>query len=425
MFDTNSFSLPAMSGATTPALPQLDGETKCTQQSGALDWFLVDFDEDGFLDLVVTSSCDDASVGASRWLVYPGSQTGFGAPLSYAIPQAAPGCAAFALADIDVDGALDLVVTSLCSDATVGTSRWLVYRNFGGTFASAATSFALPAGAAAGAFDATERDAAQCSSGKPAFGFFDVTGDRFADLVVTTACDDITVGTAYWRVYPGSASGLGAATSFPLPGTAAFGAPFSGAMSCTSTPRASAFTLADFDGDGKVDIVETQRCDDAAIGTAAWNVYANQGTKFASSPNVVLLPVFAGEASPAFPIAAGATSCSSGTLRWSLADVDGDFKPDLVVTQTCATAPLASGDWLVFPNKGTSFSDAEAFALPNTLGAPTSFTGALTCSGTTQLPAFQTTRFFGDELDVVETHNCTDTTVGASRWIVHRPICPH
>jgi hypothetical protein len=424
-FGTTSLALPAMLGAQTPPLPLLEGQTKCATSNGSLDWFLADFDENGFVDLAVTLSCDDASVGASRWLVYPGSTTGFGAALSYAIPQIEPGCAAFGLADIDADGALDLVVTSLCNDASVGTSRWLVYRNVGGTFATTATTFALPSGAATGAFDSMERDAADCANGKPAFAFFDVTGDAFADLVVTTACDDFTVGVTQWRVYPGSSSGLGAATSFPLPGGGTFASPLSGTMSCTSTPQAFGYTLADFDGDRKVDIVVTQRCSDPAIGTSAWNVYANRGTQFATSPNVVLLPDFAGEASPAFPIASGATSCASGTLRWALDDVDGDFKPDLVVTETCTTAPLAAGDWLVFPNTGTSFGDSKTFAVPPPLGTPTSLESALSCSGLTQVPAFQATHFFGDELDLVETQSCTDTTVGASRWLVYRPICPN
>ena len=422
-FAPSAFSLPVITGAQSPPLPLLDGETACTQSGAALDWFLADLDENGLLDLVVTRACDDASVGASRWLVYPGTATGFGAALSYAIPQSAPACASLGLADVDADGAVDLVVTSLCNDTTVGSSRWLVYRNVGGTFAANATSFALPA-AVAGAFDSMERDAAECTSGKPAFAYFDVTGDVFPDLVVTTACDDVTVGVTQWRVYPGSASGLGAATSFALPGDATFGAPFAGAISCTTSPQSPAYTLADFDGDAKVDLVVTQRCNDNATGTASWNVHSNSGTGFAASPKTVLLPVFAGAASPAFPITTGATSCSSGTLRYALTDVDGDFKPDLVVTSTCTASPLASGSWLVFPNDGAALGDAKGFSVPSVLGAPTALSGAMTCSAMTPLPAFEATHFFGDELDLIETQSCTDTTVGASRWLAYRPTCP-
>jgi hypothetical protein len=421
-FDVQPFALPTLTSATTP-LPLLTGETACAQ-AGALDWFLADFDEDGRIDLAVTGACDDVSVGTTRWLVYPNTGTGFGAALSYAIPQAALGCASFALADVDADGALDLVVTSLCTDATVGTSRWLVYRNIGGTFASSATTFALPSGAATGAFDAMESDAADCSKGKPAFAFFDVTGDAFADLVVTTACDDASVGVSKWRVYPGSASGLGAATSFVLPGGAAFGAPFSGTVSCSTTQlQAPGYTLTDFDGDGKVDLLVTQSCTDASIGTSSWLVYANGGAAFASSPTVIALPNFGGEATPAFPIASGATSCAVGTLRWALADEDGDFKPDLIVTGTCSSAPLAAGVWLVYPNMGSSFGESKSFALPTALGAPTSLESALSCSSVPQVPAFEATHFFGDELDLIVTQACADKTVGASRWLVYRPGC--
>ena len=150
-------------------------------------------------------------------------------------------------------------------------------------------------------------------------------------------------------------------------------------MSCGTTPQAPAYTLVDFDGDGKLDLLMTQRCGDTAIGTSSWDVFPNSGTAFATSATVVLLPDFAGQDSPAYPIASGATSCATGTLRWTLDDVDGDFKPDLIVTQTCATAPLAAGDWLVFPNKGTSFADSETFTVPNALGSPTALTGALSC----------------------------------------------
>src|SRR5207302_1503084 len=51
-----------------------------------------------------------------------------------------------AVSDLTGEGKPDLVVTTSCADATVGNTHWIVDAGTGGGFAQTATSFALPPG---------------------------------------------------------------------------------------------------------------------------------------------------------------------------------------------------------------------------------------------------------------------------------------
>ena len=233
-FDSKSFALATTASVGAQGVPfgTLGANDTCTSTSASFDYQILDVDGDGLPDLLVTSACNDPTVGPDAYVVYPNMSTGFGAPIRYALPNlsSTPGCVQAALVDIDGDYALDYVVTSLCTDVTVGTSQWLVYRNTGGAFATTTTSYTLPANATVHTFSSLEVDAASCTGNQPAYGFYDVTGDHIADIVETTACDDTTVGVTSWRVYPGSATGVGAPTAFTLPGLSVFPFPSQGTL---------------------------------------------------------------------------------------------------------------------------------------------------------------------------------------------------
>ena len=426
-FTQSTFALPTTSGVSGAPFGALSGTTSCTNGTGSLAYQLLDMDGDGRADLLVTSTCDDPSVGVNAWLVFPSTASGFGAAQRFALPTFPAGCGKLALADVDGDLHLDLLVTSLCTDTSVGTTQWIVHRNTGSDFDANGTSFALPPGAASASFPSLEVDSPSCQAGHPAYAFYDVTGDAKADLVETAACDDATVGVAYWRVYPGDGAGVGAPITFGLPGGAAFVAPAAGDLDCQRTPVAPRYAVRDFDGDLAPDLVVTGSCVDALAGSTRWLVYANQKTSFATQPTTVDLPAFVGAPSGAYAALAGTTACTTGALTHAAYDVDGDLKPDLVVTRACGDPLTGVTQWLVYPNDGASFGAAAAYTLPAALGATSAspqgaLTGALACGGTQQ-PAFGAAHLLGRELDVVLTSTCSDPGVGVSRWLTLAASC--
>ncbi len=433
-FDTTTFALSTSASVGAQGVPFdafAAGNDSCTTATAAFDYQIADVDGDGLPDLLVTSACNDPTIGPDAYLVYPNTSTGFGAPIRYELPDLSntPGCVTSALVDIDGDYALDYVVTSLCTDASVGTSQWLVYRNTGGAFAGTAASYTLPANATVHTFSSLEVDAASCTGNQPAYGFYDVTGDHIADIVETTACDDATVGVTSWRVFPGSATGVGSPIAFTLPGINVYPSPLHGTFACgqTLTPT---YTVLDFDGDLKPDLVVTKSCTDTNVGVGYWSVFTNTGTGFSSQPSSPTLPVLASEPSGAFSDVAASTACTTAaTLNHTLVDVDGDFKPDLVITSTCGDATIGVNLWLVFPNTGTTFSGALAYTLPGALGATSSnpasaLDSALACTAPRATPAFDAAHFLDAKLEIIETQSCTDTTVGTSQWLVFSPTCP-
>jgi len=433
-FASNAFALPSMAAVSGAPFDGLTGHVACASSSRSFDYQLLDLTGDGLPDLLVTSACDDANVGTTSWRVYPNQGSAFGAPLSFALPvlSATPGCVASVAADVDGDLKADLVVTSLCTDVSVGTTRWLVYANDGSGFSATATPFALPQGYTNGSFPSLEVDTATCTAGHPAYGFFDATKDGKPDLVVTTACDDVNVGVDHWRVYAGSGTGVGDAVSFPLPGGAVFASPRGGTMSCSATGFSTpTYSVVDFDGDFVPDLVVSQSCSDPGAGTTHWSVYADDGTRFSATPTSVSLPIFSNTPNGAFDSLYGSTPCTTGTasLVHGLADVDGDYKPDLVVLQSCSDASVGVSAWDVYRNGGTSFGNGSAYELPLELGlsasAPaTSFGNSLACSGNVGAAAFQAAYLIGAPLDLVVTQSCSDATVGVSRWLTFAASCP-
>ncbi len=434
------FALPAITGAPTTPFAAMTGSIACATGTAKLTYTLADLDADGALDLVVTSACDDATIGVTAWLVYPGSAAGFAATATrYTIPPASPaGCAVVSLFDANGDLLPDYVVTSLCNDATVGSSRWLVYPNVKNGFASAATSYALPPGMSPGAFAGTGAATATCASASgtndPAFALFDINGDGKLDFVVTQACDADAIGTNAWRVYLGVAAGASQApTTFTLPSnptyTAGAFASTSGTLSCSASASKPQFGLLDFDADGKLDLVVTQSCNDPSVGTNVWLLFHNTGTGFGASASLAL-PDMAGLPTDSFPSLGAAGTCAAGVgaPTYAILDADGDARPDLLVTHDCADALTGVSYWQLFTNTGTGFAPAfRAFTLPSALGAtsaaPVGLTGSSQCATAPTHPAFTTAYLAGLTLDVVVTTGCADATVGRTQWLLYPASC--
>lgn len=325
----------------------------------------------------------------------------------------------FVLADLAGDGRADLVVTRSCDDATVGDSVWRVHANTGSGF-GAASGWTMPTGYGAEAFIATS-GTLDCADDTPTFLLGDLDGDDDVDMIVTAACDDATVGTSTWRVHAATGAGFGAASAWTLPsgyGSAAFAAAAS-TMSCANTKPAH--TLADLDGDGLGDLVVTQACDDTTVGTTSWRLHGSTGSGFGTG-TAWAMP--SGYGASAFIATAGTMACANTQPSYVLADLAGVGAPDLLVTRACDDTDIGGTSWRRHPGAGAGFSGTTSWGLPAGYGA-TAFvatSGTMDCA--TDAPSFTLVDLVGDGLaDLVVTRACDDSTVGTSVWRLHAGGC--
>jgi hypothetical protein len=379
-------------------------------------------------------------VGQTEWLVYINDRSGFTTtPIDFALPPppSSASCATTAIFDVNGDLLPDYVETTLCTDPTVGTSRWLVYLNEKTGFAQTSVAYALPPGFSAGAFASTSASSATCTGGKdaPAFEVLDINGDEVVDFVIFQSCTDPSVGTSAWQVYLGSASGAAqTAATFALPTapvvtTGAFGAA-TATLSCSSTVTRPAYGLLDYNVDGKPDLVVTQECSDATVGTTSWQWYENSGAGFAATPVGIALPSLTGAPAGSFATFSFAGQCAngSGTPTYTVADIDGNTVLDLLVTRDCSDDLTGVSYWDVYPSvAGAGFSSpARKLALPTALGATSAALAGLSepSSCTAPLrPAYVTTYLAGSSLELALTAVCNDSTVGDSRWLLYPMTC--
>jgi hypothetical protein len=390
------FALPPGYSSTSGAavfsnLASLTQGTACNGQN-VPEYAVTDLTGDGKPDLVVTQACSDASVGNDKWLVYANTGSGFAAsPGDFALPHgysstigpvfpdvAGPwndtacngqNTPVYAVTDLTGDGKPDLVVMQACSDVTVGNAKWFVYANTGSGFAANPSDFALPQGYSSTTGPAVFAGLASVSQGTacngqnvPDYAVSDLTGDGKPDLVVTQACSDATVGNAKWLLYANSGSGFAASPSdFTLPpGYTSTTVPtvFSSLASSQGTAcngqNIPGYAVADLTGDGKPDLVVTQACSDPTVGNAKWLLYANGGSGFAASPTDFALPQgYSSTTMPAvFPDLTSptpGTACNGQNIPdYTLSDMTGDGKPDIVVTQACSDATVGNAKWLLY-----------------------------------------------------------------------------
>ncbi len=436
-----SFALPVIPGLAPGAFVDTSSPSAKCVDGKPFHFELRDMDGDLQPDLVVQTDCSDATIGLDAWNVYTNTGTGFAsAATRFALPSPRldPTCATSTLEDVNGDLKPDLIVTSLCTDTTVGTTRWIVYLN-GPTGFGAATPFALPPGAVAGAFSSLFGNA-DCASGRPGFTFFDIDGDRKDDFVVTLACDNPQIGTTAWRVYTGSGTGVAATpTLFPLPttpvvtaGTYATTAGPSGLGCDGAGAKGPRYVVADVDYDFKPDLVLTQDCTNVKVGTSQWSWYPNSGTGFAATPSPMPLPPISGAPPNAFSAPSGAATCT-GTRpvpQYIYVDLDGNFRGDFLVEHACNDATTGVSKWLLYRDvDGGGFAPTPTpYALPAALGgsvaSPLGLSGEAACSASPPRPAFVSMTLAHSKHALVETKACNDATVGTSRWLVYEGSCP-
>jgi len=335
----------------------------------------------------------------------------------------------YTVMDMDGDGKLDLVVTFECahSGTTVGTTHWNVFLNTGTGFATTPITWALPS--AYPAYPLIANSSCAGTTQEPFYTVMDMSGDGRPDLVVTFECNHTgtTVGVTHWNVFQNTGAGFATtATSWALPSTyPAY--PLIANSSCTGTTQEPFYTVMDMNGDWKPDLVVTFECNHTGttVGVTHWNVFQNTGTGFATTATSWGLP----STYPAYPLIAN-SSCPGTTQEpyYTVMDVNGDWKPDLVVTFECNHTGTTVGvtHWNVFQNTGTGFATtATSWALPSTYpGYP--LIANSSCTGTTQEPFYTVMDLDGDgRPDLVVTFECnhTGTTVGVTHWNVFLGRC--
>ncbi|HMV69475.1 MAG TPA: hypothetical protein PKA64_21715, partial [Myxococcota bacterium] len=250
-------------------------------------------------------------------------------------------------------------------------------------FAADPVIWALPSAWGDALFDPYDAGAmiGNCQAGRPSWLLERMTPDYLPDLVVTQeACAEGPVGRTRWDVY--EALPEGAFSEAPIVWTLppvyqdARYDPFAGPNTigdCVQGPPT--LGLLDMNGDFYADLVVfDEPCLSGPLGAERWDVYLNDGSGFEERPVAWELPRgFGGTLFDPFPLAWNVPSCANEAPGYRLLDMDGDFLPDLVVTQEpCLDGPLGRARWDVYRNTGAGFA-----ATPTPWRLPDAWSGAL------------------------------------------------
>jgi hypothetical protein len=354
------------------------------------------------------------STTAVTWALPPGgrmtgsTQYGFNAIAGVANSSESLGSQTWSLLDMNGDKRPDLVVTAQLQSGNVTSfspasgQYWKVYLNTGSGFSTNATTWALPNGgkinvAITYGFDLLSQAAMQSDDlGSQSWTTTDIDGDMKPDLVVCAQKQgsDITSFSPttgqYWKVFLNNGNGFSLSSApWPLPN----GGRFSGSVTygynmvdgvATSADDigSQTWSLRDLDGDKKPDLCVLAQLQSNNVtcfspgNSAYWKVFLNTTNGFSSTATVWSLPNggrLAGNVIYGFDALNGtaAPQHDQGSQSWSLADLNGDGKSDLVVTaqlQGTATSCFSPGSnpyWKLFINTGAGFSTiSENIALP-------------------------------------------------------------
>jgi hypothetical protein len=406
--------------------------------AGSENWTLQDMTGDGKPDLVVTSEGNGTIAqefspsSNSYWKVYVSTGSGFNtSPTAWSLPNGGmisgsgitwgyyltsninattAGSENWDLRDMTGDGKPDLVVTGVGNGTITqefspsSNSYWKVYTNTGSGFNTSPTTWALPdggvisTGGITGGYNRTSySNAHQTSAGSENWNLQDMTGDGKPDLVVTSegngtiAQEFSPSSNSYWKVYINNGSGFNTSPfNWGLPSGGALGTggitwgyyvtTDAGANTIAGSEN---WTLQDMTGDGKPDLVVTS----VGNGTIAqefspssnsyWKVYTNTGTSFSTSPTNWGLPsggaLGTGGITWGYYLTtdAGANTIA-GSENWTLQDITGDGKPDLVVTSVGngsiaqEFSPSSNSYWKVYANTGSGFNTSPTnWGLPS------------------------------------------------------------
>lgn len=357
--------------------------------SGSNGWSVTDMNNDHLPDLVVT--CEGTGTyrdgfglpSSQYWKVYLNNGTGFSTTaINYTLPSGGykdgshtygwfalyetgsyySGSNGWAVNDLNFDGFLDLVVT--CQGT--GTYRdgfgvpssqyWKIYNGSASGFATTATNWTLPSGGykdashTYGYFNTNEVGGyyLNCNG----WSTMDMNNDGRADLVVTSQgtgsykdCFGVP-NTQYWKVYLNNGTGFStSAINWTLPNGGLIGSGHTyGYYDINGSPSyenlSNGWSLCDLNNDDQPDLVVTSQ-GNGSYGNCFssgsnyfWKVYYNTGSSFASTSVNWSLPaggLISGSHSYGYYMLANGGSYDLNSNGWTVDDIDGDGKNDLIV----------------------------------------------------------------------------------------------
>ncbi len=260
-----------------------------------------------------------------------------------------------AVIDMNGDGKPDLVDTENQSTESVSDvfingqqKYWKVYLNTGSGFSATATQWNIPA-----VLDNSDyRLASQYHT------VIDMNGDGKPDLVdsenqSTESVSDVFMNgqQKYWKVYLNTGSGFSAtATQWNIPAV----------LDYADYVVANEYhTVIDLNGDGKPDLIDSENQSTESVSDVFmngqqkyWKVYLNTGSGFSATATQWNIPAV----------------LDSGDYRvaneyHTVADMNGDGKPDLVDTENQSTESVSDvfmngqqKHWKVYLNNGSGFN---------------------------------------------------------------------
>jgi hypothetical protein len=371
----SGFAIPAQRVAV-PDSGAADGFFASSASDGARAWALVDLDGDRRPELVQTADATRADGGVWRdeagayWRVYKNSAAGFaavatrfpvpssGTSLGFSTIASESGAFRWRVVDLDGDGVLDLLQTA--NPAIAGGSvytdasgpYWRRFRGIAGGpgvtlgFAATLDRVVVPPSGTADGFFAFSYGAARPTTRH--WVTVDITGDGVLDLV-QTADPSVNGGFAwsdsqgqFWRVFGGDPSGFArVAAAWRLPSSGLADGFYAPDAADVGAPRQ--WDLVDLDGDRASEIVQT--ADPSKPGGVVFRDARGPYWRVFKLRAGYTVPVAERLAVPDSSTANGffAASVDDGPLgprAWSLVDLNGDGRLDLVQTADPSRASL-------------------------------------------------------------------------------------
>ena len=380
---------------------------------------------------------------------------GYNGSSGFATSGSSDGNQSWSLFDINGDRLPDLVVTAqvdINGELTVfglGTNNfWKVYLNSGTGFSTNAINYAIPQGGFMNngvyyGFTSTAGIAAANSSeGNMTWGMLDMNGDDRPDLIVTSQVDlngdNVIFGfgnSPYWKVFFNTGSAFNtSAYNWSVPaggymsGSRAFGFNTMNGLVANTTEGNQTWSVMDINGDHRPDLVIASQNDlngdNVVFGgsTPYWKVYLGNGGGFVSNvinwstPTGGKLTTSVAHNFNSFAYIPLSTEME-GSMAWSVMDVTGDGKPDLVATgaldlnKDLTVFGLSSTPyWKLYRNNGNGFDGMVNFNVPSGGQIKTTVFGFNTSNGNASSstkannPTWTVTDINGDDqLDLVVT----------------------